>query len=404
MESSNDAPKTKNANKGLVLLSLTLAFTYTFISRFIWSALMNDVSMEFALNAKQAGAYMSAFFAGYLITQIPGGIMADKLQPKYIIMVCLGLGGLSTALMSTISSYSAGLVFRIITGISSGAIMACCSKIIAMVFPIEKRASAMGIVLASPPLGILIANAIGTPLNASFGWRSTFVIIGLISIVIIAAIFFFVPRLPKADGNQKKTGLLEGLKVFFTDKDQIILGFSGFMFMVISVGFATWANKYLGHLGFEPAQIGKIITIYSIGGIVASSFSGTIAQKLKMNHKQFLMLSLSLIAVMSFVFSKQTQYHMFVIIGLIFGAVSYLPSTHYTTWAIRKAGNQFAATASSTQNLMFQTSSMIQPIVIGAAIDSTGNYNLIWYIFMGCAVLAVLLVALINTNDKPKQA
>lgn len=361
---------------------------------------MNDVSEQFSLNATQAGAYMSAFFAGYLITQIPGGIMADKLQPKNIIIVCLLLGGLSTAAMATINSYSVGLAFRVITGVASGAIMACCSKVVAMVFPIEKRAWAMGVILASPPLGILIANAIGTPLNTAFGWRTTFVIVGLIALIIIALVFFFVPKLEKAEQSGKKTGLLEGLKVFFTDKDQILLGFSGFMFMVISVGFATWANRYLSHLGFEPSKISMVITIYSIGGIIASSFSGAIAQKLKMSHKQFLILSLGLIAVMSFVFSKQTQYSMFLLTGIFFGAVSYLPSTHYTTWAMQKAGDQFAATASSTQNLMFQTSSMIQPIVIGAAIDSTGNYNLIWYIFMACAILGILFVLLVKTDDK----
>ena len=41
---------------------------------------------------------MSAFFAGYLVTQIPGGIMADKYQPKYILIACTVLGGAMTAL------------------------------------------------------------------------------------------------------------------------------------------------------------------------------------------------------------------------------------------------------------------------------------------------------------------
>ena len=82
----------KKRNPYLSLAAVTLAFTFTFLSRYIWSPLMADVSNEFGINATQAGLYMSAFFAGYLVTQIPGGIMADRYQPKYILITCTVLG------------------------------------------------------------------------------------------------------------------------------------------------------------------------------------------------------------------------------------------------------------------------------------------------------------------------
>ena len=70
----------KSSNRWLALMSATLAFTFTFLSRFTWAPLMSTVMEEFSINATHAGLYMSAFFAGYCITQIPGGIMADKLM------------------------------------------------------------------------------------------------------------------------------------------------------------------------------------------------------------------------------------------------------------------------------------------------------------------------------------
>ena len=63
--------------------------------------------------------------------------------------------------------------------------------------------------------------------------------------------------------------MLEGLVGFFTNKQQLLLGASGFMFMFISVGFATWTNKYVQSIGFSPVQGGMIITCYSIAGIIA---------------------------------------------------------------------------------------------------------------------------------------
>jgi predicted MFS family arabinose efflux permease len=410
----------KTSNKYMSLAAITLAFSFTFLSRYIWSPLMADVSGEFGINATQAGLYMSAFFAGYLVTQIPGGIMADRYQPKYILIACTVLGGAMTALMSRITSYEMGLVIRVITGISSGCVMAQCSKVVALTFAPQERASAMGVVLASPPFGITLAQSLGAPLNQAFGWRTTFVIVGAVAVGIVALLALFVKPVEKsvpaektagaagkavaqtaAAKPQAQAGMLEGLVGFFTNKQQLLLGISGFMFMFVSVGFATWTNKYAQSLGCTPVQGGMIITCYSIAGIIASCLSGGLAKKIHMSHRNFLMLTLTGMGVMTILFSMQRSYMGLLLVGIIYGAVSYLPSTHYTTSAMMLAGERFTATAASTQNLLFQMASLIMPIVVGRVIDATGNYSLIWYIFLGCSVIAVLFSFLVKNDEQP---
>ena len=381
---------------------------------------MADVSGEFGINATQAGLYMSAFFAGYLVTQIPGGIMADRYQPKYILIACTVLGGAMTALMSRITSYEMGLVIRVITGISSGCVMAQCSKVVALTFAPQERASAMGVVLASPPFGITLAQSLGASLNQAFGWRTTFVIVGAVAVGVVALLALFVKPVEKsvpaektagaagkavaqtaAAKPQAQAGMLEGLVGFFTNKQQLLLGISGFMFMFVSVGFATWTNKYAQSLGCTPVQGGMIITCYSIAGIIASCLSGGLAKKIHMSHRNFLMLTLTGMGVMTILFSMQRSYMGLLLVGIIYGAVSYLPSTHYTTSAMMLAGERFTAAAASTQNLLFQMASLIMPIVVGRVIDATGNYSLIWYIFLGCSVIAVLFSFLVKNDEQP---
>ena len=410
----------KTSNKYMSLAAITLAFSFTFLSRYIWSPLMADVSGEFGINATQAGLYMPAFFAGYLVTQIPGGIMADRYQPKYILIACTVLGGAMTALMSRITSYEMGLVIRVITGISSGCVMAQCSKVVALTFAPQERASAMGVVLASPPFGITLAQSLGAPLNQAFGWRTTFVIVGAVAVGVVALLALFVKPVEKsvpaektagaagkavaqtaAAKPQAQAGMLEGLVGFFTNKQQLLLGISGFMFMFVSVGFATWTNKYAQSLGCTPVQGGMIITCYSIAGIIASCLSGGLAKKIHMSHRNFLMLTLTGMGVMTILFSMQRSYMGLLLVGIIYGAVSYLPSTHYTTSAMMLAGERFTATAASTQNLLFQMASLIMPIVVGRVIDATGNYSLIWYIFLGCSVIAVLFSFLVKNDEQP---
>ena len=404
----------KKRNPYLSLAAVTLAFTFTFLSRYIWSPLMADVSNEFGINATQAGLYMSAFFAGYLVTQIPGGIMADRYQPKYILITCTVLGGVMTAAMSFITNYEMGLVIRVITGISSGCVMAQCSKVVATTFEPKKRASAMGVVLASPPFGITLAQSIGAPLNQAVGWRNTFLIVA----AIVALLAVFVQPIPRKTaavpaGNpavaqaaatkaKGQAGLLEGLVGFFTNKQQLLLGVSGFMFMFVTVGFATWTNRYAQSLGFTPVQGGMIITCYSIAGIIASCLSGSIAVKCRMSHRNFLIASLAAMGVMTVLFSMQRGYMGLIVVGCVYGAISYLPSTHYTTSAMMLAGERYTATAASTQNLLFQLASLIMPIIVGRAIDLTGSYSFVWYIFLGCSVIAAVFCLFVKNDRQPE--
>lgn len=407
----------KKRNPYLSLAAVTLAFTFTFLSRYIWSPLMADVSNEFGINATQAGLYMSAFFAGYLVTQIPGGIMADRYQPKYILITCTVLGGVMTAAMSFITNYEMGLVIRVITGISSGCVMAQCSKVVATTFEPKKRASAMGVVLASPPFGITLAQSIGAPLNQAVGWRNTFLIVAAIVVIIVALLAVFVQPIPwktaavpagnpavaqaAATKAKGQAGLLEGLVGFFTNKQQLLLGVSGFMFMFVTVGFATWTNRYAQSLGFTPVQGGMIITCYSIAGIIASCLSGSIAVKCRMSHRNFLIASLAAMSVMTVLFSMQRGYMGLIVVGCVYGAISYLPSTHYTTSAMMLAGERYTATAASTQNLLFQLASLIMPIIVGRAIDLTGSYSFVWYIFLGCSVIAAVFCLFVKNDRQP---
>ncbi len=409
----------KKSSQYLSLAAVTLAFTFTFLSRYIWSPLMADVSNEFGINATQAGLYMSAFFAGYLVTQIPGGIMADKYQPKYILIACTVLGGVMTAAMSFITSHQMGLVIRVITGVSSGCVMAQCSKVVATTFAPKDRASAMGVVLASPPFGITLAQSIGAPLNQAVGWRNTFLLVAAIAAVIVVLLVVFVKPIERKNAVVKspaaknpavaqaaatsggQAGLLEGLIGFFTNKQQLLLGVSGFMFMFVTVGFATWTNRYAQSLGFTPVQGGMIITCYSIAGIIASCLSGSIAAKCRMSHRNFLIVTLAAMGVMTVLFSMQRGYVGLIAVGCVYGAISYLPSTHYTTSAMILAGERYTATAASTQNLLFQLASLIMPIIVGRAIDITGNYSFVWYIFLGCSVIAAVFAFFVKNDRQP---
>lgn len=64
---------------------------------------------------------MGSFFYGYLISQIPGGILAERFGGKWVYGGSLALATIGTLLTPVAASLSFGLLifFRVIVGIGS---------------------------------------------------------------------------------------------------------------------------------------------------------------------------------------------------------------------------------------------------------------------------------------------
>src|SRR5271157_4993111 len=96
-----------------VILALTAGcFLFTFITRFTWPPLIPVVMPVLKMTAAQAGAFMLAFYLGYIITQIPAGILADRFGVRVILGVSLIIEGISTSCFGFITTYDTGFALR----------------------------------------------------------------------------------------------------------------------------------------------------------------------------------------------------------------------------------------------------------------------------------------------------
>ncbi|HEY6888816.1 MAG TPA: MFS transporter, partial [Solirubrobacter sp.] len=128
------------------------------------------------------------FFAGYMLTQWPGGYLGDKYGHRTIITISLIWAGLATVLSGVIT----GLV----------AFIANDRSLIAEDTPREKRSLGMGVVITGLALGITIATVF-TPNLIELGekvfaadqaWRMPFLILGAATLVVGLSIAVYFRR------------------------------------------------------------------------------------------------------------------------------------------------------------------------------------------------------------------
>lgn len=82
------------------------------------SFLPSQYGPRYDWSAKDQGLILGAYFYGYLITCLPGGILAERFGGKRIAGYCLMIGALLTALTPLVAKLGVGPVFalRFLTG------------------------------------------------------------------------------------------------------------------------------------------------------------------------------------------------------------------------------------------------------------------------------------------------
>lgn len=119
------------------LFQIANYFDRTAIS-FAGPSMMKSLSMD----PSSFGVLLSSFAIGYVLSQIPGGILADRFGFKPVLVIAPLLWALFTGMTGLVASIGAVVVVRFLFGLSEGASNAACYKVIGDYFVPQDRARA----------------------------------------------------------------------------------------------------------------------------------------------------------------------------------------------------------------------------------------------------------------------
>jgi len=407
MESSEDtaiskpSPQTASSEaealpyRWIILAMMVACFLFTFVVRFTWPPLIPVVVPLLQMKMGQAGAYMSAFYIGYIITQIPAGILADRFGVRLLLAVSLIIEGVATFGMAYISAFEHGFYLRIVTGLGAGAVYAACTRSVMEWFPPKERGTAFGLLLAAPSGGIILSGIIVPPLNAMLGWTGAFQVVGIATVIVGILIFFLVKTSSVAVGGN----MFEGFKVILRNKDLVLTSLSGFCLLWLELATATWTVAQIKGLGFGLKEAGMVLTWYGIGGVVAPTVSGWLSDKF--GHRKLLyIVSLVIVCPLTIYFGSLNSLTALSTVGCLFGFVSYSANPHLTVMISEFAGRTWAATANGASNFFFQLASIISPWIVGLSIDWSGGNDYVWWIMAAGPLLGVLFMLPVNPDNK----
>jgi MFS family permease len=162
-------------------------YLITYIDRVNMATAASVIQRELSLSNTRLGAVLGAFGIPYLLFQVSGGWVGDRFGPRKTLFFCGLLWAAATILTGLAVSFWTLLLFRLLLGVGEGATFPVATRAMQNWTRTGRRGFAQGITHAFARIGNALTPLIVAWLMALVTWRGSFVALGCLSLIWVAA-------------------------------------------------------------------------------------------------------------------------------------------------------------------------------------------------------------------------
>ncbi len=279
IEHNNPNPIGKKWIGWMIWIIASIFYAYQYILRIMPSIILNDVMIQFNMDAALFSQFSGIYYIGYSLVHLPVGIMLDRYGPKKVMSLCILLTILGSLPLLYTTFWIYPIIGRFFIGVgSSGAILGL-FNIIRLVFS-EKRFSRMlGISVA---IGLLGAIYGGGPLSyicETFGYKFIVKIFIIVGSILGLVTYLIIPNI----SNTNQTSILSNIKQVFINKKVILSCICAGLLVGPLEGFAdAWGTEFLKKVYFlNSTTSASLCSMIFVGMCFGAPFLSLIAEKTK---------------------------------------------------------------------------------------------------------------------------
>lgn len=265
------------------LLPFALGYFMSYLFRAVNQVIAPDLIAELGLTPGELGRLTAAYLFGFLLFQLPLGILLDRFGPRRV------QGGLLTiaacgALLFAIAPDAWSLTLaRGVIGLGLSGCLMSAFKANALWLPMARVALGNSSTIAIGALGVVAATRPADWLAQAIGWRGMFEVLAAVTIGVAALILLSVPKgAHKTQGTahgESFTGQLHVMARVFADPvfwrvAPMVAAMSGTFIAVQTL----WAGRWLVDVaGFDRAGAADVLLWMAIGFMIGSLTTGWLA-------------------------------------------------------------------------------------------------------------------------------
>jgi sugar phosphate permease len=277
-----------------VLGIIVVSYLICYVDRMVMASAIPFIAVDLQLSPMAMGQVLSAFFAGYALMQIPGGLLADRFGPRGVLTTSIALWSIMTALTGMASGLVALLAIRVLFGVAEGPFPSAVSKAVSQWFPTRELSRTTGLMIAATATGASVAPLFVVALIVNWGWRSVFYSLFVPGVLLALVVCRYITNSPAEsrrvtpqelkdyDGDLSrqqvplKATLLQSLRT----PAVLWCAASYFFLSLTNWGLLTWLPTYLLQArGFSAEKMGYFAAIPNLAAAVGFALGGYVCDK-----------------------------------------------------------------------------------------------------------------------------
>jgi len=378
-----------------VLILLALSAFINFVDRGNLSAAAPLLKAELGLSDSQLGILLAAFFWSYALFQITSGWLVDHIDVKWMLAAGFFVWSVATAATGLAGSFALLLAARLVLGVGESVVYPSYSKILARYFTEDQRGLANSIIITGFYTGPAFGLFFGGILMGRYGWRSFFLVLGLLSLIWLLPWLQGMPpdrvKHSTASSSQEETpGILEILKLRSAWGTCAALACLDYL----SYFFLTWMPTYLVRgRNFSMDQMAGVMgAAYVICALVAATCgwlsdrwiaAGAAPTLVRKGFTSIGMAGAAIFVVPCVLAGPRVATVMVILVAASLGVSS------SNVWAITQtlAGPRAAGRWTGIENFVGNLGGAVAPALTGFVLGRTGHY---FWAFAITAVVSLL--------------
>ena len=269
----------------VVLAVLLFINIIAYVDRSMLLAFSPQITRDIGLSNTQFGFLSGAVWVlSYSLMVLFLGSLADRFSRTRIIAGGMLIWSLCTAVSGLVHSFEQMVLARFLVAAGEAALVPAATAILADVFDGKHRSTANGLFFMGIPLGIGVAYLLSGTVGAGVGWRTTFISLGAIGVVISIAIAFVKDEGGATEHDHGENFLPQMRAILATLRSQpaIMLVIAGFVIVHIVLAQASFIQLWLvRERGADEAAIAQHIGVLQIVfGCLGAAGGGIAADRL----------------------------------------------------------------------------------------------------------------------------
>ena len=282
--------------RNYVLGVLFLTYIFNVIDRSqVLAVNLQSIKLELGVSDARLGLLGGIPFAiFYSILGIPIAALADRWSRRNVLALAVAVWSAMTALCGMAVNFATLFAARVGVAIGEAGGSPPSHSLISDYFPKSARGTAFSIFALAVPVGTMIGAAFAGWSNVNYGWRATFMIVGLPGVALALLAWLTIKEPPRGLSDNvdqsvaraKAPSMWEVIKYLWRRRSFLHLSLAAALHSVVWYGAGQWnPTFFIRSHGWTAQEAGGYIAIFAGIGGLGTFLGGYAADKMSVVKK-----------------------------------------------------------------------------------------------------------------------